>query len=550
MAQGKGRYIPQACQAWSEYDRLAMRRSASMDGGSKMIESIKKPSSELGFDNANTNLTSVNSSITACSMARHLDWEFVGEKEIHIARSPEIQFPIDALPNIVKYAVMESVEFNQCPIPIAVAIALGSLSGSAQSHFDVARDENQVSPISLSLITIAESGERKTSTDKPFAKVFHDWELQETAKFILENDAYKNRLKAYEIALKEVGKGESDQEAIFTTLNAMEMPQKPAQRTILQDRVSIEKLLSNLAGYPIAYFNSNEAGAVLGGYAFKAENFQSTITTLNQLWDGAQIRHDTKSGNLVFIPKPRVTVNLLLQESIYRKFCDGNDGLAFTTGALSRFLISQPESRIGTRPYKKAPAGVPEIAKFNTLVAGFLAKPANFVDGTLQTKVLPFTRDAIEIWIRFHDAIEEQLGEGGDFYAIRGWGAKAAEQVARVAGNFQVAVDPNSDFIEVDAVLKAIQVVTYYLNESLRLTSTSKSRDATRVLNWLVKRLKGSGESWIIRYEIQQRIHNDLRNAEKIDEALFELEESGFIKQVGLGGKCYVFLNPHFLVDV
>jgi len=145
--------------------------------------------------------------------------------------------------------------------------------------------------------------------------------------------------------------------------------------------------------------------------------------------------------------------------------------------------------------------------------------------------------------------VEQQLGEGGEFYAIRGWGAKAAEQVARVAGNFQVAGDPNSNFIDVGAVLRAIQTVTYYLNESLRLTSTSKSRDATRVLNWLIKRLKGSGENWIIRYEIQQRIHNDLRNSEKIDDALFELQESGFIKQVDLDGKGHVYLNPHFLVD-
>lgn len=514
-----------------------------------MTYQIKKPSCELGFDDANTDFTYSNSSIPANSMARHLHWEFIGEKEIQTARSPEIQFPIDSLPDIIKFAVLESVDFNQCPVPIAVAIALGSLSGSAQTHFDVARDENQVSPISLSLITIAESGERKTSADRPFAKVFHEWELHESAKFSIENDAYKNRLKAYEIALKEIGKGESDQEALYTTLNAMEAPQKPAQRTILQDRVSIEKLLSNLASYPIAYFNSNEAGAVLGSYAFKSENFQSTITTLNQLWDGAQIRHDTKSSNLVFIPKPRVTVNLLLQESIYRKFSDGNDGLAFSTGALSRFLISQPESRIGTRPYKRAPAGIPEIAKFNSLVAQFLAKPANFVDGILQTKVLPFTKEAMEIWIKFHDTVEQQLQEGGDFISIRGWGAKAAEQVARVAGNFQVSTDPNSHDIGVDAVTRAIQTVTYYLSESLRLTTTAKSRDASRVLNWLIKRLKGSGESWIVRYEIQQRIYNDLRNAQKIDDALYELQDSGFIQQLDLDGKSYVFINPHFMVD-
>ncbi len=158
----------------------------------------------------------------------------------------------------------------------------------------------------------------------------------------------------------------------------------------------------------------------MGGYAFKLENFQSTITTLSQLWDGAQIRHDTKSSNLVFIPKSRVTVNLLLQESIYRKFTDGNNGLAFSTGAFSRFLISQPESRIGTRPYKRNAAGMPVIAKFNSLVGQFLAKPANFMDGTLQTKVLPFTQDAMTLWISFHDDIESQLGEDGELYAIRG----------------------------------------------------------------------------------------------------------------------------------
>ena len=244
-----------------------------------------------------------------------------------------------------------------------------------------------------------------------------------------------------------------------------------------------------------------------------------------------------------------MTVNLLLQESIYRKFCDGNDGLAFSTGALSRFLISQPESRIGTRPYKRAPAGIPEIAKFNSLIAQFLAKPANFVDGILQTKVLPFTKEAMEIWIKFHDTVEQQLQEGGEFNSIRGWGAKAAEQVARVAGNFQVATDSNSNDIGIDAVAKAIQTVTYYLSESLRLTTTAKSRDASRVLNWLIKRLKGSGESWIVRYEIQQRIHNDLRNAQKIDDALFELQDHGFIQQLDLDGKSHVFINPNFLVD-
>jgi putative DNA primase/helicase len=513
-----------------------------------MTYQIKKPSGQDGFDT--TTLISDDISTSPESFARHLHWEFLDKDVIRNARNPENKFPVDSLPDVMKYAVLQSVDFNQCPIPIAVAVAMGALSGSAQTHFDVARDEVQVSPISLSLITIAESGERKTSTDKPFARAFHDWELKESSLFKAENDIYQNKLKAHEIATKAVGKGEEDSDVLYARLAALEAPTKPIQRTILQDRVSIEKLLSNLASYPVAYFNSNEAGAVLGSYAFKSENFQSSITTLNQLWDGAQIRHDTKNSNLVFIPKPRVTVNLLLQESIYRKFCDGNDGLAFSTGALSRFLIAQPESRIGTRPYKKAPSGLPDIEKFNQLITQFLAKPANFVEGVLQTKVLPFTADAMALWVRFHDDIEEQLGEGGQFYPIRGWGAKAAEQVARVAGNFQVAIDPNANLIEAETVFMATQTVGYYLSESLRLTNSSKSRDATRLLNWLIKRLSGSGEAWMLQHKIQQFIHNDLRDANKINDALFELIEDGLVQAHDVGSKSFVFLNPHFLVNL
>lgn len=510
-----------------------------------------KPSGEDGLETAlGAALTDPNLSISPEIHARYIKWEYLGSDEIKLAQSPEIRFPIDALPSLMKNAVSEAVDFNQCPIPIAVSVALGALSAAAQAHFDVSRDENQISPISLSLITIAESGERKTSTDKPFARCFHEWEINQRKEYNELAEVYKNQLKAYEIASKEVGKGESNQDALYAALNELKPPVKPVQKTILQDRVTIEKLISNLAAFPIAYLNSNEAGAVLGGYAFKSENFQSTITTLNQLWDGAPLKHDTKGGNLLHIPKPRVTVNLLLQESIYRKFSDGNDGLAFTTGGLSRFLISQPESTIGSRPYKKAPAGMPAIAEFNNLISQFLAKPANFQDEILQTKVLPLSPEAKDAWIAFHDQVEEELGEGGQFYMIRGWGAKAAEQVARIAANFQIMACKDPVVVDLDSVLRAIQVVSYYLNESLRLSTTSKSKDTARVLNWLIKRAKKLNVRYLVRFEIQQYIHNDLRNSKKIDDALFELENGGFIQCHFVEGKDYVFLNPHLTVSL
>ena len=65
----------------------------------------------------------------------------------------------------------------------------------------------------------------------------------------------------------------------------------------------------------------------------------------------------------------------------------------------------------------------------------------------------------------------------------------------------------------------------------------------------LVKKLKDTNESWIVAYKIQQLIHNDLRDSQRIEFALVVLEEKGFIKQINLGNKNYVFVNPHCLVN-
>ena len=79
-----------------------------------MKSSIKKPSCELGFDDVT--YISEDNSITPQSFSRHIRWEFLEEKDIQAARSSEVFFPVDALPDVIKYAVLESVDFNQCPI--------------------------------------------------------------------------------------------------------------------------------------------------------------------------------------------------------------------------------------------------------------------------------------------------------------------------------------------------------------------------------------------------------------------------------------------------
>ena len=80
-----------------------------------------KPSGEDGLDAAlGTAPTDPNLSISPEIHARYIKWEYLGSDEIKLAQSPEIPFPIDALPSVMRSAVLEAVNFNQCPIPIAI----------------------------------------------------------------------------------------------------------------------------------------------------------------------------------------------------------------------------------------------------------------------------------------------------------------------------------------------------------------------------------------------------------------------------------------------
>src|SRR5215472_5608973 len=85
-------------------------------------------------------------------------------------------YPLDALSPTLRDAVVEYSGYGQQPVPIAAAAALGAASLAVQGLVDVARDDGLRGPVSLFLLTIALSGERKTSADKRFRHATWLWQ--------------------------------------------------------------------------------------------------------------------------------------------------------------------------------------------------------------------------------------------------------------------------------------------------------------------------------------------------------------------------------------
>jgi putative DNA primase/helicase len=84
--------------------------------------------------------------------------------------------PLDTLPGTIRAAVEEVAGFVQAPFPLVAASALGALSLVCQAHIDVQRAEKLQGPVGLFLLTIADSGERKSTCDGFFTKAIREYQ--------------------------------------------------------------------------------------------------------------------------------------------------------------------------------------------------------------------------------------------------------------------------------------------------------------------------------------------------------------------------------------
>ena len=114
------------------------------------------------------------------------------------ARVEPEDYPLDALPGAIQQAVQEVAGFVKAPIAMVASSALAAVSLATQAHADVKRADKLHGPVGLFLITIAGSGERKSTCDGFFAKPIRDFEAaQAEAAKPLQTD-YKAALEAWD----------------------------------------------------------------------------------------------------------------------------------------------------------------------------------------------------------------------------------------------------------------------------------------------------------------------------------------------------------------
>lgn len=395
-----------------------------------------------------------------------------------------IPFPVVALPQIMRDAVLELHDYIQAPLALLASGALSVASVATQAIGDIRRDEVLTGPLSLYCLVIAESGERKSAADRYYASPVSDWEREQAIIYqplIADAEA---RLAAWNskhdgicrTIAKLAAKATSDSAHTEQLAeHELKKPVVPIVPRVRYPNISTEGFLANLQkGHPSAAVWSAEGGTFLGGPATNPETVMASFATFNELWSAERIAQDRKSVQSILVDGVRVSVNIMVQPATLDQFVDKTNGLSRGSGFLARFLVCRPSSTRGNRLYKAPTAGMPAMERFCDRIRELLAPPLiRDGDGRLIVRMLGLSPAAFEIWMGYYNATETEQAEGHQYASIPDFASKSAEQAARLAGIFHVISDAGeSDEVQGETMAMAVKVAGWYLDEARRIFGT------------------------------------------------------------------------------
>ncbi|MBS1169618.1 MAG: hypothetical protein H6R01_536 [Burkholderiaceae bacterium] len=488
----------------------------------------------------------------------HLEWP---EPQPLVARIEPEPYPLDALPPIIRAAVEEVQQFVQAPVPLVAASALTAISLAIQAHADVQRAERLTGPTSLFMLTIADSGERKTTCDGFFSSAIHayqDRQVEQAKPLLKQYQAEQDAMEAKKSGIKDKlrqlakeGKSTSPQEKELHDLES-DAPEPPRVPRLLYSDVTPEALSYKLANqWPSAGLISSEAGIVFGAHGMGKESVMRNLSQINMLWDGGTLTIDRKTMDSFAVRGARLTVGLQVQEATLRETIERSGQLMRGTGFFARFLLAWPESTQGMRLFNDPPAHWPALEAFNRCITTLLEQEVPIDEvGALNPTTLAFSTEAKAEWRAYHDAIESELKSGGEFYDVRDVASKSADNAARLAALFQIFSE-GMGVIGEAWFTSASRIAAWHLNESRRffgeLAMPAELAHAVRLERWLLAYCFRSQTDSVPTRIVQQSVTGISRDKDTISKAVMVLNEHGRARIIQDGKRRLIQINPALL---
>lgn len=445
-------------------------------------------------------------------------------------------FPVPALGPVLADAAGAIARKVQVPEAIAAQSVLAVAALAAQAHADVLLPYEQTRPLSLFFVTVAASGDRKSSADNEAL-----WPIRKCEKALKEEHDRERRewlvASAAWAAEKRKIEGQKalDYEGRKAALAALgPEPERPLHPFLTAPEPTVEGLVKEWRWGPASLgIFSAEGGQFVGGHGMSQDHRLKSAAAYSSIWDGAPIKRVRASDGVSILNGRRLSLHLMVQAEVAAQFLA--DPLLRDQGLLSRVLVAAPESIAGSRFYREtAPADDAAIKAYGARILALLEAPWPLAEGQaneLEPPALKMSADAAAAWRQFHDHVEGQCGPNGGLAPVRDFAAKAAEHAARIAGVLAIVADRKAAEIGMAAMAPALRLADWYLTEAVRLQGAAHTDPrlmrAKALLDWLHQQGEEIGFRDVLRFG-----PNAIRQKAVADEALRILADHGWVSEV------------------
>ena len=449
-------------------------------------------------------------------------------------RDTPLPYPIDALGPILADFSRATVEATQCDGVTAAQSALAVACLATQAHADVTTPAGLTRPLSLYVLTVAASGERKSAADHYALAPVRAAEDDARDDYRRDFQAYRNAVDAQEAERARIKRNiKSDYAAKRDALDALgsePLPPIRPERTVSDCTTEgLIKTWTDCHGSRGLF--TAEGALVIAGHGMSAEARLRTAATFSGLWDDGRAERVRAGDGHLKLRGRRLSTHLMAQPGVAAGMmgaADLND-----QGLVGRFLIAEATERAGTRLFKAPPPpDDPRFTAYNSRVRQLLGRQPHTLDGRneLAPHALTFTPEAAAIWRQAHDHIEGRLGGAGEMGGVKSFGNKLAEHGARIAGVLTVFDDPDAAVIGAAVMARVVELLNYYAAEAVRLNVEARIArpmvEAERLRTWL-------GDTWaeplISIPDVMQRGPNALRAKATAERCVATLEEHGWL---------------------
>lgn len=459
---------------------------------------------------------------------------------------PDGAFPRSMALPIIGAAVDEAERNIMAPRALIYSAALPAMATAAQASIDVCKPNGQIGPVSIMVLTVANSGERKSTAENVFMggvrrfqdemDVIYQSELSDWRAKQSIWDARRKAILKETLLLDQSEGGDPNKQLMEHQACA---PIKPRRFKLLYEDATSEALFLGLhQNIPVAGLISSEGGGVLTGKAF------NDLSKQNALWSGDTITVDRVSAESYEV-RGRLTVSLMVQESSFFSYMEKNGEKSRGSGLWARFLVCSPESTQGTRFITEGAARWDCCDRFSERVGEILKSSVEFLADPKKPKlVVRFSQAAIHRWVSIFNGVEAQIRPGGRYFGMGDHASKLADNIARVAAIFHFFEKKDGE-IAVETLEAAIEVCFWYSDEFLRMFSLppQDEADALELDDWLQLK-RESGERFVAKNIVLQKGPGHLRKVKRLDPAIEVLVAQGKVLMSKFEKVAYLDIFP------